>query len=94
MLKSCQFYQDGRAIFAKLKAAGIRLPLDVRLNNVSQLTDFAKGGDLAFFRKEICGAEYLHEPMPAPTAEMLDGCRSKKRGRSKPGRTAACFTKP
>jgi uncharacterized protein (DUF488 family) len=64
--------------FAKLKSAGIRLLLDVRLNNVSQLAGFAKRGDLAFFLKEICAAEYLHEPMLAPTAEILDGYRGKK----------------
>lgn len=64
--------------FAKLKSAGIRLLLDVRLNNVSQLAGFAKRGDLAFFLKEICGAEYLHEPLLAPTAEILDGYRGKK----------------
>jgi uncharacterized protein (DUF488 family) len=52
--------------------------LDVRLNNVSQLAGFAKRGDLAFFLKEICAAEYLHEPLLAPTAEMLDGYRGKK----------------
>jgi uncharacterized protein (DUF488 family) len=64
--------------FSKLKSTGIRLLLDVRLNNVSQLAGFAKRGDLAFFLKEICAAEYLHEPMLAPTAEILDGYRGKK----------------
>lgn len=63
--------------FTRIKEAGIRLLLDVRLNNVSQLAGFAKRADLAFFLKEICGADYLHEPMLAPTQEMLDAYRGK-----------------
>jgi uncharacterized protein (DUF488 family) len=63
--------------FTRLKSAGIRLLLDVRLNNVSQLAGLAKRGDLAFFLREICGAEYLHEPLLAPTQEMLAAYRSK-----------------
>ena len=35
--------------FTRIKDAGIRLLLDVRLNNVSQLGGFAKRADLAFF---------------------------------------------
>jgi len=64
--------------FSKLRTAGIRLLLDVRLNNVSQLAGFAKRGDLAFFLKEICAADYLHEPLLAPTADILDAYRGKK----------------
>jgi uncharacterized protein (DUF488 family) len=47
------------------------------LNNVSQLAGFAKRGDLAFFLRQICGADYVHEPLLAPTQEMLDAYRSK-----------------
>jgi uncharacterized protein (DUF488 family) len=63
--------------FCRIKDAGIRLLLDVRLNNVSQLAGFAKRADLEFFLREICGAGYRHEPLLAPTAEMLDAYRSK-----------------
>jgi uncharacterized protein (DUF488 family) len=42
------------------------------LNNLSQLAGFAKRDDLRFFLKAICGAEYLHEPLLAPTQTMLD----------------------
>ncbi len=63
--------------FTRIKSAGIRRLLDVRLNNVSQLAGFAKRGDLAFFLKEICGADYVHEPLLAPTQEMLDAYRGK-----------------
>jgi uncharacterized protein (DUF488 family) len=55
-----------------LKSAGIRRLLDVRLNNVSQLAGFSKREDLQYFLREICGAEYRHEPLLAPTKGMLD----------------------
>jgi len=61
-----------------LKGAGIRRLLDVRLNNVSQLAGFAKRGDLPYFLREICGAEYVHEPMLAPTQQMLDNYKKRK----------------
>lgn len=44
----------------------------MRLNNSSQLAGFAKRDDLKFFLREICDIEYVHEPMLAPTQEMLD----------------------
>ena len=50
--------------FTRIKEAGIRLLLDVRLNNVSQLAGFAKRPDLEFFlKRQICSAGYLHEPL-------------------------------
>ena len=64
--------------FGKLKRYGIRRLVDVRLNNVSQLAAFAKRDDLAFFLKELCGAEYLHEIRLAPTPEMLDAYKKQK----------------
>jgi uncharacterized protein YeaO (DUF488 family) len=48
------------------------------LNNVSQLAGFAKRDDLAFFLKEICGADYVHDPTLAPTQEMLDAYKKNK----------------
>jgi uncharacterized protein (DUF488 family) len=64
--------------FGILKGAGIRRLLDVRLNNSSQLAGFAKREDLAFFLKEICGADYVHQPLLAPTQEMLDSYKKEK----------------
>jgi uncharacterized protein YeaO (DUF488 family) len=48
------------------------------LNNVSQLAGFAKKEDLRYFLKEICNCEYLHEPLLAPTQEMLDQYKKEK----------------
>jgi uncharacterized protein (DUF488 family) len=64
--------------FGCLKRAGIRRLIDVRLNNVSQLAGFTKREDLQFFLKEICGADYQHEPLLAPTPEILDDYKKKK----------------
>ena len=64
--------------FGLLKSAGVRRLLDVRLNNISQLAGFAKRDDLRFFLWEICGAEYIHEPLLAPTQEMLDEYKKNK----------------
>ena len=54
---------------------GIRRLLDVRLNNVSQLAGFSKRDDLAYFLRTICDVEYVHEPLLAPTQELLDQYR-------------------
>jgi hypothetical protein len=50
----------------------------VRLNNVSQLAGFTKRDDLAFFLREVCNADYIHEPLLAPTQEMLDAYKKAK----------------
>jgi uncharacterized protein (DUF488 family) len=66
--------------FGTLKGAGVRRLVDVRLNNSSQLAGFSKRDDLEFFLSELCGAEYVHEPLLAPTQELLDGYRKDKGG--------------
>ena len=64
--------------FGTLKSHAIERLLDVRLNNTSQLAGFAKQADLAWFLGEICGAAYEHEPLLAPTQEMLDAFKKHK----------------
>ncbi len=64
--------------FGALSTAGVRRLLDVRLNNTSQLAAFAKRDDLRFFLRELCGAAYEHEPLLAPTQEMLDAYKKRK----------------
>jgi len=78
---SIGFTQKSAAqFFGALKSAGIRRLLDVRLNNTSQLAAFAKRDDLAYFLETICGAAYEHEPLLAPTQEMLDAYKKHKGG--------------
>ncbi|MGD0941793.1 MAG: DUF488 domain-containing protein [Terracidiphilus sp.] len=64
--------------FDTLKAHRIERLLDIRLNNTSQLAGFAKQADLAYFLKEICAASYEHEPLLAPTQDMLDVYKKQK----------------
>ena len=70
--------KTAQQFFDLLKREKIRRLLDVRLNNVSQLAGFTKRDDLKYFLREICSAEYLHEPLLAPTQEILDAYKKKK----------------
>jgi uncharacterized protein (DUF488 family) len=63
--------------FETLKRAVIKRVIDVRLTNTSQLAGFAKRDDLAYFLKELCGAQYRHEPLLSPTKELRDAYRKK-----------------
>lgn len=64
--------------FESIRLVGIRRLLDVRLHNSSQLAGFSKRDDLAYLLRTICGAEYIHEPLLAPTQELLDDYKKKK----------------
>ena len=61
--------------FTALSRAGVQRVLDIRLNNVSQLAGFAKRDDLRFFLRALCGIDYLHLPILAPSKELLDAYR-------------------
>lgn len=67
-----------RNFFERLQNAGPRGIVDVRLNNVSQLSGFAKRDDLKYFAETICGIGYRHAPNLAPTKEMLDSYKKQK----------------
>jgi len=64
--------------FGRLRSNRIERLLDVRLNNKSQLAGFAKRDDLAYFLRELVGAEYEHAPLLAPTQDILDDFKKKK----------------
>lgn len=72
--------KSAETFFEKLKRAGVKRLLDVRLNNVSQLAGFTKKDDLRYFTKAICNIEYVHLPLLAPTAEILDPYKKQKNG--------------
>ncbi len=71
--------KSAEQFFDNLQIAGVKRVVDVRLNNVSQLSGFAKKNDLAYFLKQICGMEYTHLPSLAPTKDILDAYK-KQRG--------------
>jgi len=64
--------------FERIKNAGVKKVVDVRLHNTSQLAGFAKADDLAYFLKEICGVDYTHEPLLAPTDNILKAYKQDK----------------
>src|SRR4030043_1464339 len=70
--------KSAEAFFGALRKAGIKRLVDIRLNNTSQLAGFTKRDDLKFFLKELCNSEYIHEPLLAPTPEILNSYKRKK----------------
>lgn len=62
--------------FARLQDAGVRRVVDVRLHNSGQLAGFTKRDDLGFFLRTIGAIDYIHQPVLAPTREMLRAYRS------------------
>ncbi|MFD7515454.1 DUF488 family protein [Streptomyces niveus] len=72
--------KSAEKFFGLLREAGVTALADVRLNNVSQLSGFAKRDDLRYFLGEICGAQYAHRTELAPTKEMLDAYKKRDVG--------------
>ncbi|OKH99846.1 hypothetical protein A6A06_22580 [Streptomyces sp. CB02923] len=70
--------KSAEKFFGLLKEAGVTTLVDVRLNNVSQLSGFAKRDDLKYFLGEICGAQYAHRIDLAPTHDMLDDYKKRR----------------
>jgi uncharacterized protein (DUF488 family) len=64
--------------FERLKTHGVKKVIDVRLHNSSQLAGFAKAQDLSYFLKEICKVTYIHQPILAPTDEILKAYKRDK----------------
>jgi uncharacterized protein (DUF488 family) len=70
--------KTAEAFFGTLKRAGVRRVVDIRLRPNGGLSLFARGTDLPYFLREICGAEYVHVPLLAPTKDILSDYRKKK----------------
>lgn len=64
--------------FGRLADAGVRRVIDVRLKPRSQLSGFAKSGDLEFFLRLVGDIDYVQEPLLAPTPDILDAYRKKR----------------
>jgi len=70
--------KSAETFFTRLRDADVKHLVDVRLNNVSQLSGFAKKNDLRYFAKTICNMDYTHVPYLAPTQEILDEYKKQK----------------
>jgi uncharacterized protein (DUF488 family) len=70
--------KSAEEFFTRLKLAGVKRVIDIRLKNESQLAGFSKKPDLAFFLREIGDIDYAHEPDLAPTPDILDKYKKRK----------------
>ncbi|MBE9465902.1 DUF488 family protein [Dyadobacter subterraneus] len=70
--------KPAETFFTLLKDSGVKRLIDTRINNVSQLSGFAKGTDLKYFAGEIGNMSYEHNIDFAPTKEILSLYRTKK----------------
>ncbi len=66
-----------RTFIEKLRAAGVKKVIDIRLHNTSQLAGYAKKDDLEYIL-DLVGIAYEHHTELAPTEEILDGYKGKK----------------
>jgi uncharacterized protein (DUF488 family) len=62
--------------FNLLADAHITKLVDIRENRAGQLQGFARFPDIAFFLNRLVGAEYVYEPLFAPSPEIRDAYRS------------------
>ncbi|HLL51518.1 MAG TPA: DUF488 domain-containing protein [Thermomicrobiales bacterium] len=67
--------KSAERFFGLLAEHGVDHVVDIRLNPDGQLSGFAKQGDLAWFLDRLNGADYIHLPQLAPSAEILDAYR-------------------
>lgn len=70
--------KSAEQFFGLLQNAGVRLLIDTRLNNVSQLAGFTKRKDLEYFLRTIGDIAYVHDTELAPTADILDPYKKKR----------------
>ena len=68
--------------FERLKRSSAKRIVDVRLHNTSHLAGFSKHRALPYFAREICGMDYVHLPILAPTKAILDGYREREDAKS------------
>lgn len=70
--------KSAEGFFNLIKKSGVKRVIDVRLNNTSQLSGFAKQDDLRYFLKELCNVNYIHLLELAPTEQVLTPYRHKE----------------
>ncbi|MBQ4668774.1 DUF488 family protein [Aeromonas hydrophila] len=70
--------KSAEEFFTLIASNNIKRIVDVRINNTSQLSGFAKRDDLSFFLSRLTQAEYVHLPELAPTKELLATYQKKK----------------
>lgn len=64
--------------FTILKKNSVRVLMDIRLNNKSQLAGFSKYPDIEFFTNKIVKIKYIHDDFFSPTKEILKSYKHKE----------------
>jgi uncharacterized protein (DUF488 family) len=67
--------KDLESFVRLLRASRVTKVIDARLRPNSQLSGYARGGDLRYVLTTYEGIEYEHRPDLAPTAPLLDAYR-------------------
>lgn len=70
--------KSAEQFFELLKQNKVKMLVDIRISNCSQLSGFAKGNDLKYFVKAICNIGYKHITDFAPTKELLSKWRKEE----------------
>lgn len=69
--------KSAQSFFNTLKSNNVDILVDIRLNNTSQLSGFAKFPDIQYFLNEICNIKYIYDGTFSPTETLLKGYRKK-----------------
>jgi uncharacterized protein (DUF488 family) len=70
--------KTAQEFFALLEEAGVEHLIDIRQHRGGQLSGYAKHPDFAYFLEKISRIAYVHEPLLAPTPELLKSYRTAK----------------
>jgi uncharacterized protein (DUF488 family) len=70
--------RSAESFFGALRDAEVKRVLDVRLHNTSNLAGYGKAAHLPYFVRELCGAEYEHEPLLAPSPQLFDALKKSR----------------
>jgi uncharacterized protein (DUF488 family) len=62
--------------FGLLADAGVKKVMDIRENREGQLQGFARFPDIAYFLRQLIGADYAYQPLFAPSPEIRDAYRA------------------
>lgn len=69
--------KSAKTFFGLLEKNNVDAIIDIRLNNTSQLSGFAKYPDIEFFLKKINNIEYFHDLKFSPTDNILKNYKNK-----------------
>jgi len=69
--------KSAQKFFELLEKSGVNTIIDIRLNNTSQLSGFAKYPDIKYFLKKLQNIDYIHDLNFSPTEDILKNYKNK-----------------